>query len=292
MAAHSLTAAETLELHVRVLESRGLPNRVTIGQMDPYVTLRVLATEQKTNVCKDGGVNPSWGYKTMLHATLGDTLHYAVFHQGMLGDVALGYGSIPSARPLSQIGDVTDLWLPLTLEGKASGELHLRMQLMRTGEVAIRREDMPTTQLVIKSLDGASESVTVIEPTMAMMPMPQPQRYDAQPLQQYAPQQQQQQQPPQQGQQGPMVQGYQVAPQQQQQQQYPPQQQQQQYPQQQQQQQQQYPPQQMQQFPPQQQQYSQQQYPPQQQQYPQQQMQQQYPPQQQMQPQQYAPVGK
>jgi C2 domain len=151
--------------------------------MDPYVIARINASEAKSQVAPDGGVAPTWGFKCMLSGTVNDNCFFTVSNKAALGaDEVIGTAMLSLASLID--GQVADIWLTLKKGNDVTGEIHVRAQLMRSGERPIGK----AAELAAagKAALSAGFGAPVPAPMPAPMPAPVPQ-YQAPPPQ-YAPQ--------------------------------------------------------------------------------------------------------
>ena len=131
-----VSAGEILELHVRVIEGRGLRRAHALVRNEPFVTLRCRdeLTRSAAVRCDDGEGSAVFDFKSMVHALVEDNVAIAVVHHGglMSGEAVLGDVVFAVCDLID--GLVAERWLVLHHEGQAAGELHVRMQLMHGGE--------------------------------------------------------------------------------------------------------------------------------------------------------------
>lgn len=131
------------ELHVRVLEVRGL--QAPMPHPTPYLALQ-LASAQQGEPIRSGflsGANPQFNFKTKagpVRDPVQDSLLVTVLHYmgSPTTDTRLGTAVIPFREAVN--GAVVDRCYPLYLDGRPVGDVHVRIQLMLSGE----RELPPT----------------------------------------------------------------------------------------------------------------------------------------------------
>lgn len=174
-----IAPGEILDVHLRIVEARGLHNVQMMGKMDPYINAVVVAPGaqgkvQRTAVAKDQHQTPKFDEKFVLQGGLGEDLNLVAMNTAALGgDVLIGSASVPLVTLVH--GQVVDEWVPLRRgdEPAGGGELHVRIQLMHAGDRPISYGAAPAPAVV----GGAGATVVpaaVPAPVPAPAPVPVP----------------------------------------------------------------------------------------------------------------------
>jgi Ca2+-dependent lipid-binding protein len=131
-----------MDLHVRVIEARGLPSQDSVGKNDPYCTLGIAGPAkpdkaQKTKVVKNSN-EPVWNEEFKLSVTSWPTHTFwlqmydeDVLKDDRMGRLEFGVAQIPA-------GHIIDSWIPFPKSGtiKKPGEIHLALHLVPRGATA------------------------------------------------------------------------------------------------------------------------------------------------------------
>ena len=174
----AIAPGETLELHVRVVEARGLHNRSNFSPMTTFVILRVGSLVLRSSDAVEAGTSPHWNYKfSGLAADPAGTAFINVIDKGgmmtddhLLGSTQLSLASITD-------GSVSDVWLPLKKGEQERGEVRIRAQLMHQGERPIAPKDAGQADLAVigRAVLAAGLGAVASAPPQAARPQPQPQ---------------------------------------------------------------------------------------------------------------------
>lgn len=116
--------------------------------------------------------SPTWNFKSMLNATINDQAYVNVINKAALGaDELIGTALLSVASLID--GQVADIWLTLRKGSEVTGEIHVRAQLMRSGERPIGK----AAELAAagKSALAAGFGAPVPAPAPAPMAAPPPQ---------------------------------------------------------------------------------------------------------------------
>lgn len=103
----------------------------SVGKMDPYCVLTLNNQTKKTNVHKNGHLNPKWEEKFEFQAEINDILHYKVFEvDAGAKDDLVGEGSFTVTS--LYLNNLMEDWMVLKYENgkKDAGQLLLEIELI------------------------------------------------------------------------------------------------------------------------------------------------------------------
>ena len=123
-----------MDLHIRIVEARDVPNMDIVGKSDPFVVVTVSGTTRKwkTQTVQNSS-SPIWNHKLMIQLVSGqiETIKLTLYDNDELSDP----DEIASLKiPVSQLadGNVKDAWYPMECS-KGNPTIRLVAQLVARG---------------------------------------------------------------------------------------------------------------------------------------------------------------
>ena len=115
----------------------------SVGKMDPYCILTLKNQTKKTNVHKNGHLNPKWEEKFEFQAEINDVLHYKILEvDSGVNDDLVGEGSFTVTA--LYLGNQMEDWMVLKYEKgtKDAGQLLLDIEFIPEKEKQKTQEDL------------------------------------------------------------------------------------------------------------------------------------------------------
>ena len=170
---------EILELHVRIVEARGLRRAHSIVHNEPFATLRCRDELNRSAAVKHEGTTPTFDFKSMVHARLADNCAISIVHEGGVVSSETVIGAVVFAVSDLADGQVADRWLSLHYEGQEAGEVRARMQLMHGGErpIVALASDVAGAVAAAAAAAGAASTPLVTAPQVQVQAQAPPQQF-------------------------------------------------------------------------------------------------------------------
>ena len=116
-------------LQIKIMQAKLTRNTELIGEMDPYIVVKLNKIKVQTRVIRNGGLNPIWNETFSMPVTnIKDLLILKCFDKDFFIDDVVGEGVVQlcNIRNEETIG-----WIPIEYEGERAGHIQIETKLIR-----------------------------------------------------------------------------------------------------------------------------------------------------------------